>query len=738
MTAMAVAVAGYLLVASGFVWWRHVQDREHRLADIDRRLLLLASAVPSALPEDLHDRATGPGAITIAEHEANIARLQAMAARTGAKYLYTCLVQDGQVRLIASNPSEDELASGTPLPFFYHYVKASPMVQLTATDGQDRHDSYTDEFGDFRSAFVAQRSPGGVVYVAGADYPLELLERELAGEWWRAAFDVVLLGVALLPLLTALLWMQRQHLRRQEQWRRDRENAGRALHQGYREIFNAIPDAIFVHDPDNGRILEVNQATCRLLGWSHQDLLNLEVGAFSQGDPPYTGNEAQAWMRRAVSEGPQTFDWRIRHRDGRLSWVEVHLHQVTLGGHMRILAVARDITERRAAEEQRAQLELELRHSQRLEAMGQLAGGVAHDFNNMLTGILGYGELLQARTEADPALHKAARTIVETAHRAADLTRQLLATTRRGPITKRPFDLHELVGDTLAMLRRTIDRRIAIVTELAEGQAIIDGDAGLVQNAVLNLCLNARDAMAEGGTLTIVTRIETEGAPALAERGAQVAPPRLRLDVSDTGTGMDAAVLARIFDPFFTTKGVGRGTGLGLPAVEATVLDHGGGMTVTSTVGVGSCMTIWLPLSTKTAPGERSGAHRLLAPGNGTVLVIDDEAVVRDVACDLLGVLGYQTLAADGGQAGIALYRERRAEIAAVLLDMIMPDLHGADVARAILAIDPGARILVASGFSRASERQELQELGVRGVIAKPYRMAELSQALQQVTAAVP
>ena len=496
-----------------------------------------------------------------------------MAERTGAKYLYTCMVHQGRVRLIVSNPSPEELAAGKPLPFFYDYAQASPMVALTAADGRTRFDSYTDEFGDFRSAFVAQRSAGGAAYVAGADYPLAELERALAGEWWRAALDAALLGIALLPLLTALLWLQRQHLRRLEQWRRDRERTDRALQEGYREIFNASPDAIFVHDAADGRILEVNQAACRMLGWSHQELLSLDVGRFSQGDPPYSLADAQAWMQRALNHGPQTFVWRSRHREGRLLWTEVHLHQVTLGGRKRILAVARDITERRAAEEQRAQLELELRHSQRLEAMGQLAGGVAHDFNNMLTGILGYGELLLARTEGDPGLRKAARTIVDTAHRAADLTRQLLATTRRGPVAKRPFDLHELAGDTLAMLRRTIDRRIAIVAELATGAAIIDGDAWLVQNAVLNLCLNARDAMPEGGTLTVATRIETDGAPAQAERGAAVAPPRLRLEVRDTGTGMDAAVLARIFDPFFTTKGAGRGNGLLLCRDIAQSLD---------------------------------------------------------------------------------------------------------------------------------------------------------------------
>jgi signal transduction histidine kinase/CheY-like chemotaxis protein len=390
-----------------------------------------------------------------------------------------------------------------------------------------------------------------------------------------------------------------------------------------------------------------------------------------------------------------------------------------------------DVAGRRRAEEQLAQ-------AQRMEAIGQLAGGVAHDFNNLLAGILGCA--LEVKAEAAPGSPslEAARTIEEAAMRGADLTRQLLGFARRGKYRSAPVDLHAVVAEVLRLLSRTADKRVAIEQRLAAERSVVLGDSGQLQQAVLNLAVNALDAMPQSGTLTISTAQERLGQAELRSPGA--APgPYLALAVADTGHGIPASLQERIFEPFFTTKEPGRGTGMGLATVYGIAGNHGGWVTVQSEEGRGARFVVHLPLfEGALAPEIPAGkAPAAEAPSaSGCVLVVDDEEMVRDAAARLLRRLGYRVEVAPGGREAVDHLRGHPGEVDAVLLDLAMPGLDGRETFHALRGVDPAVRVVLSSGYGRDGRAQELLDEGVLEFVEKPYRLDQLAGALARAVAA--
>jgi PAS domain S-box-containing protein len=388
-----------------------------------------------------------------------------------------------------------------------------------------------------------------------------------------------------------------------------------------------------------------------------------------------------------------------------------------------MVLVFRDVSERLLMEER-------LRQAQKMETVGRLAGGIAHDFNNLLGGIIGYADLLIGGLGANERHRAWAERIVETAERAAGLTRNLLAFSRKGQLHAVPIDLHQVVREVIGILEQTIDRRIAIATRLEAAAPVVVGDLSQVQSAVLNLGVNARDAMPGGGTITFATagvELGPEQAAALPE---PVAPGRyVTLSVEDTGLGMPREVLAHIFEPFFSTKPVGKGTGLGLAAVYGTVRGLGGTIEVSSAPGSGSTFRLYLPAGAArtAAPGRP-----LPRPGAGCVLVVDDEQVIRGMARDMLRELGYEVLLAGDGDEALEVFQRERARIALVILDVMMPRRSGPETLRGLQAIDPGVRVLVSSGFDFDAASRELFGDGVSGFLQKPFRIAELSEKVAE------
>ena len=383
-------------------------------------------------------------------------------------------------------------------------------------------------------------------------------------------------------------------------------------------------------------------------------------------------------------------------------------------------------------QEEHGKLQEKLLHAQKKEAFGTLAGGIAHDFNNLLGVILGFASILRLRLAASDPLVEFVKMIEQSAERGADLARQLLALVRRGTSESALTRVSEVIGNVTKIISRTFDKRIQIRTR-AQGEPLwADVNPGQLEQAVLNLCINARDAMPDGGSLTLETSRVTFGEGDLPAGGGCRPGRYVCITVRDTGVGIPRQLLNRIFDPFFTTKDPGQGTGLGLSMVYAIGSSAGGFVQVKSEVGVGSAFSIHLPW--KPPPLERKAAAgtSTLETGSGTVLVVDDEPLVLAFLEEALKRLGYQVLTAADGRQACEVYSMHHPGIAAVLLDMVMPGSSGLETCRRLRQLDPQAKVILSSGYSSPDVRREARLAGALGFIAKPYSLEELSRALRR------
>jgi len=507
--------------------------------------------------------------------------------------------------------------------------------------------------------------------------------------------------------------------------RRRAEQALRESEARLRITLDSIADAVIATDAE-GRVTGLNPVAEQLTGWAGSEALGRplpEVFRVEQADALEAFEQALRQGRTVVPAQARV----LLGRDGRPRRIAESAAPIrgSEGAIVGAVLVFRDVS---AAHE----LQERLRQAQKMEAVGQLAGGVAHDFNNLLVAILGNAELLTMSLRPASPEAELAGEILGAGKRAADLVRQLLAFSRKGRMQSVAVDLHALIREVVALLSRSIDKRIEVATDLQARGATVIGDPSQLQNALLNLGLNARDAMPSGGRLAIATReVELDGDP-----GAPA--PAIELSVSDTGVGMSPAVRERIFEPFFTTKDQGRGTGLGLAGVYGTVHNHGGRIQVASEPGQGTTFRVVLPLSSDAqmsapAAGALPAAEGAPVKGQGRVLVVDDEEAVRSYAGRALKELGYApTLCKDGGEA-LALFETRSREFDLVVLDLMMPVLSGLDTFRRMKAIRPDVRVLVSSGFSQPDTAHTLLKEGVVGFLSKPFQLDELARELARV-----
>jgi signal transduction histidine kinase/ActR/RegA family two-component response regulator len=392
------------------------------------------------------------------------------------------------------------------------------------------------------------------------------------------------------------------------------------------------------------------------------------------------------------------------------------------------LRLARQETLRREyAERARAEAELMAVESKQMEMVGRLAAGVAHDFNNHLTAIMGSAELLKLELP-DEVSRELPESILQASQRLAELTRQLLAYSRKARMLQAPTDLHVLVQEAVSLLRRSIDPNINVVTELNASQSVVVADAALLQSAILNLLVNARDAMSGGGTLTVatssleLTRSSAKGMPA---------GPCVALEVIDTGRGIPKPQLSQIFDPFFTTKPIGKGTGLGLAAVAGTVKAHGGSIEVNSDEGVGTVFRIYLPCADP-AGSVHVPAATAVVQGEGEILLVEDDAMVSMTAIATLQSFGYKVTHAAGGKAALEQVAAHPQRFQLVLLDLRMPGMSGEHTFDKLQELEPDLPILIWSGYGAEQDVSSMLRRGAAGFVQKPYRIAELSRTVAE------
>ena len=513
----------------------------------------------------------------------------------------------------------------------------------------------------------------------------------------------------------------------------ERERAEVALRTSearFRNLIETAGAAIVSLAPD-GTIREWNHEAERLFGWPRDEMLGRDY--FEDCLPVEARVGARADMLEVLAGEPiKGHETAVLTRAGAR---RVVLWNLTLGAGdsiraAEIIAIGVDVTEQRRLEEH-------YRQAQKMEAVGRLAGGVAHDFNNLLTVINGYSEALLTQGVAGADLQEPLEEIYKAGERAATLTRQLLAFSRKSLLQPRVLDLNALVGETERMLRRLIGADVLLVTDLDADLARVKVDPGQIEQVILNLCINARDAMPQGGRLTIETRnVE------LASLDVEMAPGRhVLLAVTDTGHGMSDEVKARIFEPFFTTKEKGKGTGLGLATVYGIVQQSGGQVTVESEEGRGTTFRIFLPPTQEATVAETGGTASSEVPrGTETLLLAEDDEGVRGLALIALRSQGYTVLEARDGQEALEVWRQQRAGIDLLITDVVMPRMGGLPLADQMSAACPGLRILYLSGYTddavarHGLPRPELASAGTGpALLAKPFTATALMRKVRGV-----
>lgn len=491
-----------------------------------------------------------------------------------------------------------------------------------------------------------------------------------------------------------------------------------------RSLLRAIPDAVVVVD-DEGRIVEVPSAGLSSLA----DRIAASVGR--RVEDLLDGESASAVLR-AIGDSRtsglhESLPLVVRRGDEQVVY-EASVGPISTSARDSMdaglhVVVARDVTERH-------ELQAQLVQAQKMEAVGQLAGGIAHDFNNLLGGIVGFAELLRLRAE-DAQARQHADEILDIAARAAELVKNLLAFSRRVESKMAAVDLNDVADRVARIAKRTFDRGIAIELDLAKVPAMVWGDRAQLESAILNLVVNARDAMGDRGTLRIATRTAEGGPPPTTLRNEA----GCEITVSDTGTGIAPEVRARMFDPFFTTKPLGKGSGLGLAAVYGTVKAHGGAIDVESTLGRGSSFRIVLPRY----QGDQLAEAILSGEGErieGTrILIVDDEAVVRETAKMLLEARGFDVCVADGGPSALAIVASTPTPFDVYIIDLSMPVMSGAEVSQKLRQLDPSARIVVSSGFDLRGDSDSGRP-DADAFLTKPYRLKELVDVVERVAPA--
>jgi two-component system cell cycle sensor histidine kinase/response regulator CckA len=504
---------------------------------------------------------------------------------------------------------------------------------------------------------------------------------------------------------------------------RDRaERARLAGEQRYRQLFEDAPDVIFTLDLE-GNFTSLNKAAQRISGYQRSELLGANIARLLEPEPTRFVFEC---IRRALGgETSAEFELPILTKDGRRIYLEVSARlQFVNGRPTGIQGIARDVTERKRLEEQ-------LRQSQKLEAIGELAGGVAHDFNNLLSAILGYADLLLGRPEPDGLVREAAQVIQKAAERAQQLAARLLGFARRGKLQDIPVDLHALLDELLGLLERTLPRSITIVKRFQAEPAFSRGDPGQLYQVFLNLALNARDAMPEGGVLTFQTELAELGAESLRAIGAPAPGAYVKVSVADTGAGIAEEHLPRLFEPFFTTKQAGGGSGMGLAMVYGIVKNHAGAIQVSSRPGCGSTFTVYLPLERSAEVREAAAPAQAPARAQAAILVIDDEPMVGQTAVRLLESLGYRATSISDPSEALEAFRTADPGFDLVLLDMLMPGFSGEQCLRALKAARPEIPVIVTSGYCPEEVARGLREAGAACFLPKPYQMSQLAEAVR-------
>ncbi len=501
-------------------------------------------------------------------------------------------------------------------------------------------------------------------------------------------------------------------------------------------VIDQTPFGIQVFTVD-GTLIRVNQAFMRMFKIPHRDLLEYHYNILS--DSLFTKalgisqKVEKAFGGDSTSAGPMELQPDIlpppfNMMQGSLA-IDMKFFPVFDRENMvrHVVFLYDDVSEQ-------INLQHQLIQSQKMEAVGTLAGGIAHDFNNLLGGILGYASFAKTKIAQNSPVFGYLDTIEKSATRASELTRQLLGFARRGKFAVEKIDCNDVIRETVKLLERSFDKRIQIRTDLSSNPAIIDADSGQVEQTLLNLCVNARDAMPDGGSITIRTQIVDVNDDYVRTHLGSQERKYVQISVEDSGVGMDEETQKHIFEPFFTTKEKGKGTGLGLSMVYGIVRNHEGFINIYSEIGHGSVFHLYFPYNTGDVQ-QKSVENQTtdFKEGNEVILLVDDEEVIRDLTREVLESQGYQVLVAKDGDDAIKIFNDCHDRIDAVVLDMVMPQKGGLETYRVLKKIKPNVKVLLSSGYSQEGNAQDILDEGVLDFVQKPYNINQFSKTVRRI-----
>lgn len=504
--------------------------------------------------------------------------------------------------------------------------------------------------------------------------------------------------------------------------------------QRFKVVFENAPDGIFLSDRE-GNFVDVNKETLRIIGYEKPEVIGRNIFKLGIVCSGRKDRDDRADVLKILDGESGTTELYIKNRAGERVPVEIATHPVTIGEYRLVLSMMRDLSLRKKMEEEKNELEQELHHAQKMDAVGRLAGGIAHDFNNLLAGIMGYAEMLEKKKNVGGAEeHSIVKKIVSTTQQASNLTAQLLAFARKGKYRAETVDIITVVDDVVDLLEHAVDGNVAIVKKIGTPSASVKGDRSQLQSALLNLGLNARDAMPEGGTITYAVFKRSEAMSGDADTEGEQGSSYVEVAVEDTGSGMDEQTLKKVFEPFFTTKPKGKGTGLGLASVYGTIKLHHGEIDVWSQPDKGTKITIKIP-STEANAVESAEIEEapVTAVSGKSILVVDDEDIVREMVNDALTDFGHQVKACSDGNEALAWFSENGDACDLVLLDMTMPEINGVDCFRRIRKIKPEQKVVIFSGHAKGSDVDMLMSEGANVFLQKPVKLGVLEKTVNMV-----